>query len=417
MARWIAAATTIGITPTSPVMLAGFASRAEPHTEVFSPLEANLLLLDDGATRVLLVSLDLLFVGSELLEFIRDTCEPHLPRENVFVCATHTHGAPATDCRKPLLGGVDEGYMKLIKERLNAALSDVFSQRGEVVIARLKQGAARHSINRRRTTCYWSQEGIRRVQEMAPNPAGFRDERIRILELSSSNGKVQALIWHYACHPVSFPDLKLVTADFPGVARSALRRSAGAVPVLYFQGFSGDIRPALIDRGDGKSWGRRVRDFLDGEKIVFGKSFARASLLQWEAWVDSLARAVTAVQTKLGTRINSAIRIGNYDFPIDRIREGHSEYRMQFQQIAFGHQLKLLGVSAEVVSSYIRCLPSNTIGVGCVGDVFGYYPTDSMLSEGGYEVDEFAHYFDLPGSFRSGLNGEFRNAIREMEQA
>jgi hypothetical protein len=410
MAPWTAAATIIDITPTSPVMLAGFASRTEPHRDVFSPLEANMLLLNDGETRVLLVSLDLLFVGSELLEFVQDACAPYIPSKNVLVAATHTHGAPATDRQKPLLGAVDDDYLAELKEKLGRGISDLFKQRPKQVEARLKQGSARHSVNRRRTTSYWSQEGIRRVQEMAPNPAGYRDERIRMLELSS-NGAVQATIWHYACHPVSFPDLQLATADFPGIARNALRRHMGStVPVLFFQGFSGDIRPAIVEQSDGKSWHRRVRDFLDGEQIVFGKSFARATLLQWEAWVDGLAKAVSATQNKLGTRINSGIRVGEYRLPLERVRKGASESQLQF-----GSQLKLLGVSAEVVSPYIRFLPSNTLGVGCVGDVFGYYPTDSMLSEGGYEVDEFAHYFGLPGEFRHGLNDAFRDALREIE--
>jgi hypothetical protein len=39
------------------------------------------------------------------------------------------------------------------------------------------------------------------------------------------------------------------------------------------------------------------------------------------------------------------------------------------------------------------------IPVGCVGDVFGYLPVDTMVREGGYEARGFVRRFGLRGKF------------------
>ena len=55
-----------------------------------------------------------------------------------------------------------------------------------------------------------------------------------------------AVVVNYACHPVSLGgQMRLVSADFPGVAREVVERLVGGT-ALFLQGACGDINPGLM---------------------------------------------------------------------------------------------------------------------------------------------------------------------------
>ena len=77
-------------------------------------------------------------------------------------------------------------------------------------------------------------------------------------------------------------------------------------------------------------------------------------------------------------------------------------------------------MSAEVVSAYslkIQAMFPNKIimPVGCVGSVFGYWPTRKMLKEGGYEVVKFKKKFSLEGDFiEENIEGMLSGSVSRM---
>jgi hypothetical protein len=73
--------------------------------------------------------------------------------------------------------------------------------------------------------------------------------------------------------------------------------------------------------------------------------------------------------------------------------------KIVFQTLDF-EAFALVGVSAEMVYPYQEFLNNLSpekilIGVGCLGDVFGYMPTAKMQKEGGYESLEYFPFFNL----------------------
>src|SRR5207302_1899845 len=91
-----------------------------------------------------------------------------------------------------------------------------------------------------------------------------------------------------ACDPVGFPARTKVSADFPGVVRRALRDAHGAeLPVLYLQGFAGDVRPR--ETGATTRFARRLVE------LVVGPLFAPFSTAQYAAWAGGLADRVVGV--------------------------------------------------------------------------------------------------------------------------
>src|SRR5437762_1970594 len=92
-----------------------------------------------------------------------------------------------------------------------------------------RSGPAAHAINRRRMGWRLSLRHLpRRAALRAPDPTGPRDETVHILTFTDGGKRPVALLWSYACHPVTFAEPSRVSADYPGVVRRALRAAFGA---------------------------------------------------------------------------------------------------------------------------------------------------------------------------------------------
>ena len=61
-------------------------------------LYATTLVLSDGATETVLISLDVLSVHPELVRRVAEQVEAqlHIPNQNLLLCATHCYSGPAT---------------------------------------------------------------------------------------------------------------------------------------------------------------------------------------------------------------------------------------------------------------------------------------------------------------------------------
>ena len=189
-------ARSLDITPNVPVALASSPLRT-PTTRVFEPLEANLLLLRHE--------------GRGSCFWSRSTCCTQEPRSvrpsrrrwaatlaHVMVGASHTHYAPSTLVDKPGLGEVEPAYLTHLVSELRSAVRSMLEEPGEPVafLERWRRGtrpqhppSPLHALG---------------AVKLAPNPAGPRDEMATVIAVGDVRTP-SAVIWNYACHPVSHP--------------------------------------------------------------------------------------------------------------------------------------------------------------------------------------------------------------------
>lgn len=229
-----AAAARVDITPPVGTRLAGFASRTGPSTTVRDPLQAAVLLLDDGATRAAIVTLDLLGVGYDETAAVRGavTAAADVPARHVLVAASHTHAGP------PFSAGDDYGRVVVaaIARAARAAASEL-----RPVTLGYDEDAVTFNVNRRLVS-------PRGVAEMKPNPDGPVDRRVKVLRLDDGRSLAPAaVLMHATCHPNVFrAENTAISADFPGEARRLVERVyGGTTAVLFLQGPGGDSRPNL----------------------------------------------------------------------------------------------------------------------------------------------------------------------------
>jgi hypothetical protein len=104
--------------------------------------------------------------------------------------------------------------------------------------------------------------------------------------------------------------------------------------------------------------------------------------------------------------------------PLTKIIEGQgARGELAVAALHLGEQVTIIGASAEVVSSYapeLRTRPEllgrSVMLAGCMGDTYGYLPTEVMRREGGYEGGDFCRYFGL-GAIRPEAQANFQNLV------
>ena len=384
---------SVDITPDHPLPLAGYVHRRGRSRGVADPLELNALLLRAPGQNVAILTADLLFVTTALKAQLLDAVGAKLGLDDtsLLVAASHTHTAPAVDASKPGLGECDPDYADLVARRAAELLGRLGSIDPVPCHVDYRTGGADHAINRRRPG--W------RGMRTAPNPAGPRDETLHLLTLSDPTDRPLAVLWSYACHPIGFPTTSRVSADFPGVVRRALRDAHGAeLPVLFLQGFAGDVRPREV--GATTRFGRRLAE------LVLGPLFAPLSPAQYAAWSGGLAERVVGVaRGALRTRRPVAPVCRRERIALSTLVAGATSGReVTFQRMSLDPAFHIVGVSAEPVTAYggvlRRLYPGAVLPVGYVDSVFGYLPTAPMLAERGYEDSGFMQAFGLAGRFR-----------------
>lgn len=389
-----AAATSISITPSEPVPLAGYAGRKAHFTSIADSLEANAVRLRVGGDEIVLVTLDLLYAGENVTAHIEYACQQgEIGGAGVIVAASHTHFAPATDAALSSLGEVDMRYLTELQDALSALIERLAAETLEPVQLHHGFADARPWAVHRRLDWRPFFGGAKRIV-MAPNPNGPIDECIHALTLETLNSRVIARLWRFGCHPVSFPNITAVSADFPGVVRSRLRRDDPQLPVLFFQGFSGDVRPRIKTAFSMKDWLRRVKNWLRRVKVQEEPRFPAVAAPAWHTWAERLAELVNCIQLQ---PLN-----GPYSVAAAETRQagaalvdGANGKMLRIQKLSCG-TLTFFSVNAEVASIRSDSLANDVWPISCAGDVIGYWPTTAQTIEGGYEGAGWAPIFYPP---------------------
>lgn len=221
---------------TNRVWLAGFGMN-RPAEGRHDDLWARALVLDDGRTRVALVSLDLIGyyqnAGFYGVDFALQHLRPGIKFDAVIVSSTHNHEGPDTiGLWGPKLGqdGKYRAYLEFVDRQITRALTEAGDPR-RMVGVRARFGALRSAP-------LW----VLQVRT-GHRPPNFFDEELRVMQLTAVSGKnrgtVLATLINWNTHPESMESRnRILTSDFPHFVREAVEKKYGGTAV-YFSGAIG----------------------------------------------------------------------------------------------------------------------------------------------------------------------------------
>lgn len=414
-----AAAGSIDISPSAPMQM-GCGYDLTPTAEVRDPIEANVLVVRDEALSVALVSVDALYVGATLRSHLEEGLRDLFSPAEIFIGATHTHYAPFLDEAKPRLGQVNSEHLADVAERLVQLVRKLATGPCEPVTVEHVSFRTTAPIARRKRRLLGGAQGRVKFNSivLAPNPRKTAPQVGHFVQLTSESGPL-VLLWQLPCHPTSLPSGLRHSSHFPGAIRDHLRSQLGPeVPVLFFQGFSGDLRPPSVGSVTGaKSFARR---------IVLGPWFEPFTESAYASWLRDMMAEVDGARTRMtpvdcsGSTCLSTSRL---TVDVAEVAEQivATDARASWHRVSVG-AIDLVGVSGEPVSEYAPFVDRSgssprriRIPVGCIDDVFGYIPSRRMMREGGYEASGFCDDFGVR-SLRPNIEGEMkRNLTRVLD--
>lgn len=400
------------ITPPVGVDLSGYVGRSGPSVKVHDDVYARALVLDDGATRIGIVSLDMLGTDMSQDAALREGISKAtgIPRRNLLIGSSHTHSGPAflylRECGTPDPSVVS----KIVSQVVEAAVE----ANGNLADARL-------SFTKTESDLGWNRRQwvVQAKVQQSPTSGVITDHTLSGLRIEI-DGRQPIVLFNYACHGVIMgPDNLELSADWIGVARKIIESSGAADTAMFLQGCCGNTNPRY--RGTFE-----LREQA-GEAVAKPLLTALADARPVEnpkirvAWrdielpyiplppADELEKEVSFRKSELAKlQAESApdvrmqtprAMLGWAQDALKTVTEGEPKsIKVGLQAIAIGN-IVFAALPAEAFCEYglaFRKMSAATvIPVGYANGNIGYLPTAEAYKEGGYEPTDAVKYYGI----------------------
>ncbi len=352
------------ITPPIGSRMYGYGARgANVSQGVHDPLYAKGLVLDDGSTKLAIVTLDLGGFTYENTTNVKAFVREKTDIENVLLITSHTHSAPAAPRDFPSKENpwIREAERKIagviVKAASNLSPAKIGTDWGEV-----REGHNRRKIVEGKAVMLWvNRERV---------PTSPVDYQLAVIRVERLDGKPIATLINFACHPVVLgPENLLISADYPGVATRLVEEELGG-QCMFLQGAAGDINPF---------WDKTPPDEGAYEQMEkMGAAIAGEAVRVSRQIADLKADPKISFHTEvipLAARRGVKPRDRDLNAEINTVLIGDDRALATFPGEFFVEH----GLSLKQHSQF-----KNTIFIGYCNRGFGYFPTIQACTEGGY---------------------------------
>lgn len=221
------------ISPRKPLFLVGYPHKPRTSNGIHDPLLASALYLSDGATPLVLIAVDILFVPAPSVRICRTAISKAtgVPSGNILISATHTHSGPVINevlawKNDPVVAPPDPDYLEQFHQGIIEA----------AVAAHATAEPARLAV----TSAIAEGVGGNRL-----DPNGVFDSEVGLMAIQRQrDDRWLALNLIYGMHPtVLHEDSRLVSSDFPHFTRRQIAEAFPDVTTLYHLGPCGNLSP------------------------------------------------------------------------------------------------------------------------------------------------------------------------------
>jgi len=413
-----AGAFAIDVTPRKyPVSVNGGMSDREVSS-AHDPIHARCLVLDDGKTKVAIVTVDSCMIPRELIDDAKAKAEKAtgIPGSNILISATHTHSAPT-------VAGVfqsdpDEDYVPYLADKIAEGIEKAHANRVPAKAGWNVIPEPAHLHNRRwvmkptfdLTNPFGEKDKVRmnpprNVPELVET-AGPIDPDLSVLSVQTSDGKPLALHANYSLHYVG--GLPALSADYFGVfcdrVGGIIRADAKFMPALS-NGTSGDVNNVVFQGTPSPRTqpGEQLRHVAEAVAQVAGKAVAGTK----HSSDVTLAAAEREVELKVRKPSASDIERAEKILAAAKGRELKSREEIYARETVllakYPDTVKLKLLALRIGDLGITAIPcevftdiglaikkqtplKGTFNISLANGYNGYLPTPAQHALGGYET-------------------------------
>jgi hypothetical protein len=410
---WQVGLAKAAVTPDQFMWMAGYASRNRPADGKLTDLWAKAMVLQDASgRRAVLVTMDVIGVSREMATAVAATLKERygLARSQLALCASHTHSGPVLYRNlSPLHDLVVDPQQRQLIEEYTAALQNKILAVIDAAMSDLKpaqlswaSGTATFAVNRRNNPA----DQVLQLRTEGKLRGPF-DHDVPVLAIRDSAGKLQAVVFGYACHATTLDSFQWC-GDYPGYAQIELEQSQPGCQAMFWAGCGADQNPlprrtVELAMDYGRQLATAVNEVLSKPmQSVDGKlatNFREIDL--------PLAALPTREQVEQDAQSKDIYVAARAKLLLTQMADGRPlspTYPYPVQAWRLGDDIQFIVLGGEVVVDFALRLKAELGGprtwvAGYSNDVMAYIASRRVLQEGGYEGGGAMVYYGLPTSW------------------
>lgn len=342
----------------------GYGARgSNVSTGTHDPLYARALVLENGETKLAIVTLDLGAFYARNKKRVLEALPADANFDQVLLIASHSHSTPTNYDDFPTEA---DPWIKTAEKKIAGAIMEASRNMQPASIGGGK-GEVREGFNRRIVKANGEVFMMWRNEERLPT--GPLDYELGVISIQGDNGPIATLV-NFTCHPVVLgPDNLEYSADYPGAMANYVSAQIGG-EVMYLPGAQGDINPfedkQPVDQGG----------FEQVERLgtVIGQEVVRVS------------KRIVDVDS------NPELKVRQEHIPLSKREDIWREevaFQAEINSVMLGQEIAFATFPGEFFVEHGLSLKSRspipyTFFVGYTNDALFYFPTIQSTTEGGY---------------------------------
>ena len=407
VAGWKAGIAKAVITPEKAVWLAGYGSKRSPDGKLHDLWMKALALEDAAGNRAVLITSDFQGVPRVMSDLVFAQVEQKfgLKRAQVMFTFSHNHCGPRLGDDLVDYYPIDAEQVALVNEYTALMVTQSVKMVGEALKnlapARLQmgEGCATFAVNRRNNR----EADVPMLLAQGTPLVGPVDHAVPVLTVTRPDGRLDAILFGYACHPTTLSFLTWC-GDYPGFAQVELEQSHPGATAMFVNTCGGDQNPLprrtveLCQRyghelavGVEEALQQPLKPVSSGLKTVFELIDLPYLKVVSRNELQELLLDANAIKARWAGRLLQKLDAGEkletaYPYPVHAWR--------------LGTEMLVIGQGAETVVDYALRFKQEfgpgTWVCGYADDMISYIPSRRVWNEGGYEGGSNLYEYGRP---------------------
>jgi neutral ceramidase len=418
------------ITQETPVWLAGYGSKRPPDGKLHDIWMKALALEDDKGHKAVLITSDFQGVPKVMSDpvFAQAKEQLGLERHQIMFTFSHNHCGPRLGDDLIDYYPVEEEQEQIVEDYTQKMIGEAVDMIGEALQnlapAHLATGMGHctFAVNRRNNR--EADVPMLIEKNMLVGPV---DHHVPVLTVTRPGGKLDAILFGYACHPTVM-SYNTINGDYPGFAQIEIEKAHPGTMAMFVNTCGGDQNPLPrrqieLSEKYGRMLAAGVEEALK-EKLTpvsagLKTAFEYCDLPYLHVMTPEELKALTGDQ---GIKGRWARRL------LKKLEEGHkfeTAYPYPIHAWQLGKEMLVIGMGAETVVDYALKFKAefgeSTWVMGYADDMISYIPSRRVWEEGGYEGGSNLYEYGRPalrwdGDIENRITATVHKLVKQVQR-
>lgn len=406
-AGWKAGVAKSVITPEKAVWLAGYGSKRSPDGKLHDLWMKALALEDTAGHRAVLITSDFQGVPKGMSDLAFEQMEKKfgLMREQVMFTFSHNHCGPRLGDDLVDYYPIEAEQVELVAEYTALMVTKVVALVGEAISKlapaslQIGEGQATFAVNRRNNR----EADVASLLASGTPLVGPVDHAVPVMTVTRPDGKLEAILFGYACHPTTLSFLTWC-GDYPGFAQLELEQAHPGATAMFVNTCGGDQNPLPRRTVElCQKYGHMLAVGVEEALKLPLKPVSSGLRMAFEMIDLPYLNTVTREELQALLKDSNAIKArwaGRLLQKLDAGEKFESAYPYPVHAWQLGKEMLVIGQGAETVVDYALRFKQEfgpgTWVCGYADDMISYIPSRRVWEEGGYEGGSNLYEYGRP---------------------